>query len=341
MSYELSDLPVSVRDELLKSYVVADSEVYRSERDVATGNSEPDLFALAMGADNSSVNTDYLVKPVFWATDNYSDRGDGYGFLDPITDVSVIVPRVEKSKAEQKRRVKEKAEVFTPSWVCNVQNNMYDDVLLGVGSFNMQTEEDRAWEPSDKIPFNDETTWLKYVLSLRIEMTCGEAPYLVSRYDAATGDIIPVRDENGKFRRIGVLDRKLRAIAENVDASEWFDYALLALASTFGFEWQGDNLLLARLNLLNTMNDYSLDITGEALSEDDLLLIASTISWNIWQMDGLKMVQPISCSDKCQACKKRLRVGHDGVLPMIRQLHSADKPFILHTFEDLYLQKSK
>ncbi len=34
-----------------------------------------------------------------------------------------IIPRFKKKKTEQKGRTKSKAEVFTPSWVCNCQNN--------------------------------------------------------------------------------------------------------------------------------------------------------------------------------------------------------------------------
>ena len=40
----------------------------------------------------------------------------------------------------------------------------------------------------------------------RMEITCGEAPYLVSRYDTTTGEPIPIG------RRIGLLDRKLCVI---------------------------------------------------------------------------------------------------------------------------------
>ena len=40
-------------------------------------------------------------------------------------------------------------------------------------------------------------------------MACGEAPYLCSRYDATTGDLIPV------LRRIGLLDRKLLLVNAN------------------------------------------------------------------------------------------------------------------------------
>jgi hypothetical protein len=39
-----------------------------------------------------------------------------------------------------------------------------------------------------------------------MEISCGEAPYLVSRYDTVSGNIISVDD------RIGLLDRKLRVV---------------------------------------------------------------------------------------------------------------------------------
>ncbi len=74
-------------------------------------------------------------KNIIWATDNYSDRGLGYQsgdeiMIDSIThrNGSVIKPRTTKSKKEQAIRVRDKAEVFTPSWVCNSQNNLVDSV---------------------------------------------------------------------------------------------------------------------------------------------------------------------------------------------------------------------
>lgn len=73
------------------------------------------------------------------------------------------------------------------------------------------------------------------------------SPFLTSRYDAATGEMIPVA------RRIGILDRKLRVVSENAATEdEWRKYATHAVQSTYGYEYQGDNLLLARVNLLLT-----------------------------------------------------------------------------------------
>ena len=70
---------------------------------------------------------------IFWATDNYKDRGNDYQFssqikLEYITgkNGNIIMPRVKKDKILQQLRVKGMAEVFTPSWVCNDQNNAVD-----------------------------------------------------------------------------------------------------------------------------------------------------------------------------------------------------------------------
>ena len=97
--------------------------------------------------------------------------------------------------------------------------------------------------------------WVQYVQSRRLEVTCGEAPFLASRYDAATGEMIPVT------RRIGILDRKLRVVSENAATEdEWRKYATHAVQSTYGYEYQGDNLLLARVNLLLTYAEHLLSL---------------------------------------------------------------------------------
>ena len=197
-------------------------------------------------------------KNIIWATDNYKSRGNGYYEFDNMTlkaitgrNGLVIKPRVEKSQKEQSKRIKDKAEVFTPSWVCNAQNNLVDNAWFGRENvFN--TEKDKTWCVNhDKITFPEDKTWQDYVLSNRMEISCGEAPYLCSRYDTVTGKWIEVND------RIGILDRKLRVINENTEHEEdWFEWTIKAYKATFGFEWQGDSLLIARENLLFTFIDY-------------------------------------------------------------------------------------
>ncbi|MBQ3837844.1 MAG: restriction endonuclease subunit M, partial [Treponema sp.] len=140
-------------------------------------------------------------KNIIWATDNYSKYGELYTLekeikIELITSRhgGVIKPRVGKSKEERLQRVRQKAEVFTPSWVCNLQNNLVDEVWFDHKVvFNIEKE--RSWEATkEKIQFSDEKgkTWQDYVNSNRLEITCGEAPYLVSRYDTVTGEYIEV-----------------------------------------------------------------------------------------------------------------------------------------------------
>jgi len=73
-------------------------------------------------------------KNIFWATDDYASLGEAYSYHAPITipcitgdNGFIIQPRVLKTREEQANRTKDKAEVFTPSWVCNTQNNLIDE----------------------------------------------------------------------------------------------------------------------------------------------------------------------------------------------------------------------
>ena len=67
-------------------------------------------------------------KNIFWATHDYEALGSEYDYHSEILPElitgehgMVIRPRVLKSKENQTDRAKDMAEVFTPSWVCNVQ----------------------------------------------------------------------------------------------------------------------------------------------------------------------------------------------------------------------------
>lgn len=236
---------------------------------------------------------------IIWATDNYASLGEGYTSREQITiesitgeNSTIIRPRAKRTKDEQISRVRNKAEVFTPSWICNKQNNLVDTAWFGFNDvFNI--ESDNGWETLDRpIPFPSKNgkTWKDYVKDVRLEITCGEAPYLVSRYDTTSGKIIALNE------RIGLLDRKLRVISENTKTEkEWYQWAVIAFQSIYGYEWQGDNLLLARENLLYTFVDYYQSQFNNKPSQGYIRDIVEIISWNIWQMDGLKGVIPNSC----------------------------------------------
>ena len=227
---------------------------------------EDDLSAISPEVLTTLLRDHTTGKNIFWATHDYEALGSRYDYHSEILPElitgeqgMVIRPRVLKSKENQTDRSKDMAEVFTPSWICNAQNSLVDDAL----------PKDMAWQD--------------YVRLTCMEITCGEAPYLVSRYDAVTGESIPLE------KRIGLLDRKLRLINDKTETKEeWLDWALIAYQNTYGYEWQGDNLLLARETLLYTFIDYYQAQFNEDPSEANILRIAEIISWNLWQMDGLK-----------------------------------------------------
>lgn len=226
---------------------------------------------------------------IIWATNSYADRGEGFQETDQITpdlllsdDGTLIQPRVYKALTDQQARTKSHAEVFTPSWTVNLMNNYCDEEWFGRPDvFN--TQEDNQWETvKEPLAFPEGKKWQDYIDSTRLEITCGEAPYIVSRYDAATGEIIPVPD------RIGLLDRKLRVVSENTsDSKEWYKWAVKALQSCYGYEFQGDSLLLGRINVLMTIEEHFDKQFNRHLTNNRVKELAEIISWNFWQMDGL------------------------------------------------------
>ena len=273
-------------------------------------------------------------KNIKWCTDNYKRAGiRSDDHMDKSYLIyrkeSLIKPRILKSQTEQKKRSKDMAEVFTPSWICNKQNNLIDNEWFGYeGVFNK--EEGNTWITTTKVIFNDEKTWQDYVDLERLEITCGEAPYLTSRYDTTNGKYIEPKD------RIGLLDRKLRVISENVDDKEgWIKWSITAYQRIYGFEYQGDNLLIARENLLMTFIEFYKNKFNEEPNIDTLKEIATIISWNIWQMDGLKYVIPNSCHfeemvqmslfeefqeepEFCEGCKTGNNQRHNGIYCKIK-----------------------
>lgn len=245
-------------------------------------------------------------KNIIFATNDYKQLDDKYTADSEITienlyynNERIIIPRLQKSKHDQKQRTKKKAEVFTPSWVCNLQNNLIDQQWFKRDKvFNVAHQ--KYWNTIQQIiEFPKDKTWSQYVESRRLQITCGEAPYLVSRYDTVTGDYIDLKS------RIGLLDRKLRIINENVDDYiEWFKYTKKAYQNTYGFEIQGDNLLIARENLLHTFIDNMVYKFDRHPTDNELNQIIDIITWNIFQMDGLLFIIPYFDDNKEQVyCK--------------------------------------
>ena len=246
----------------------------------------------------------------------------------------IIRPRAVKSREEQTQRAKDKAEVFTPSWICNAQNNLIDEAWFGRRDhlFNAPDPDDpHGWiNNEEKISFPEGRTWKDYVADMRLEMTCGEAPYLVNRYDAVTGEY------NGNVRyRIGMLDRKLRIVSENVDdVEQWKLWGKIALRCTYGFEWQGDNLLLAREALFYTFAEHFIDKFGEQTFKRAkgamMKGVAYIISYNIWQMDGLTFGLP-GHADELNAYQEKVDTYH-AKLAQCKELKQKMEDSLKNTF---------
>ena len=194
-------------------------------------------------------------KNIIWATSELPDKP-----ID-LADVyeNKIQPRYEKDRQQQKRRTRERAEIFTPPEVCKIQNDF----------------------------ICDERDWQTFIDAKFLEITCGEAPYLVNRYNAVTGAAIEIPE------RVGLLDRKLRIVnAETKTLPDWIDFATRAVKSVYGYELQGDNLFLARRNVFDTVVEYFTAKFTCKPPEDFLPHVAEIISWNLWQMDGREFTVP-------------------------------------------------
>lgn len=170
-----------------------------------------------------------------------------------------IRPRNKKTRTDKSNRAKNKAEVFTPSYICKIQNDSVDEFTLKEHCF-----------------------WQDFVLLKMLEITCGEAPYLTNRYDVIKGKYID--PEN----RAGLLDRKLKIISANTqDEKDWILWAKKAVQSVYGYDIQGDNVYLARRNIIFTVSEYFYSKYKKALEQNTLKELAEIVSWNVWQMDGL------------------------------------------------------
>ena len=258
---------------------------------------------------------------IVWASGEHESLGDGYGPDDQVTaeriggaHSDVVRPRIAKAREHQSLRTRAHAEVFTPSWLVNRMNNDLDEVWFRTpGTFNEQ--DGTTWRTNEQpaaFPKRKGHGWHAYVTSPRLEITCGEAPFVCSRYDTVTGDELPVAD------RIGFLDRKLRVVGEKTRTRhEWVRWALESLQATYGFEYQGDNLLIARINVFETFAEHLRERWGSDMSPDEMDQVATVVSWNFWQMDGLTCAVPTSRQD---AVVKSTLPGSEAAAPEAAQL---------------------
>jgi hypothetical protein len=286
---------------------------------------------IEISSKNIDIREDYLLKKdyllqillqdkttgsnILWATDSYDSNGHLFAPAANITTElitgslgSIIQPRALKSKTEQLYRTRDKAEVFTPLSIVKQMNNAFDT----------------------KRP--TKSNWQEYVGMIKLEITCGEAPFIVSRYDPVSDkqELLPLN------KRVGFLDKKLSVVSKYCNSQhEWLKWVKIAFQSSYGYEWQGDSLLIARENLLYTFIDYYQAKFKEPPSSELQKEMAEIIVWNIFQMDGLKYVIPISCKSEkvlikgeetlfgkeedrieekpCAGCENKTAKNHNGV----------------------------
>lgn len=209
-------------------------------------------------------------RHIMWATDAYGELGSRYERNEEILpelitglNASVIKTRARKELEQQSSRTRQRGEVFTPFFICQKMCDHAHEALRG------------------------KDDWKKYVDSRVLEITSGEAPFLASRYNVETGEIIPVPE------RIGLLDRKLRMVSENAQTEEeWLRWAFRAFHATYAYEFQGDNLLISRVNLLLTFEEHLWERWRRKPMPQEYLRLVNVIAWNLWQMDGLKYAAP-------------------------------------------------
>lgn len=231
-------------------------------------NIQDDILKLNNMGLLESLLTDKTTKSnIMWATDACEDMGEEYYKSEGITistitgaNSDIVKTRARKEMEHRQNRTKTHGEVFTPLCICNMMNNHADQALGEKGN----------------------THWKKYIDRKILETACGEAPFLTTRYDMETGEMIKPED------RKGLLDRKLKIVNENTDnKQEWEFWVKRSFQSIYGYEYQGDNLLIARVNLLMAYEEYYTEKWKEKPALRDYQKIATIIAWNLWQMDGL------------------------------------------------------
>ncbi len=232
-------------------------------------------------------------RHILWATDAYETEGEAYGRGREIelAEISLVKTRARKAVEQQSSRTRRHGEVFTPRWVCDLMNDALDRDWFGV-----EKMEPDVWEDLDALFLQKKghktPRWQRYVDSRRLEITCGEAPYLAERYDVSTGEEIEVSS------RRGLLDRKLLAISHFTETREdWQHWALRAMEATYGYEFQGDNLLIARVNIMKTVMEHYFSKWEEAAPASFLRKLTNKVAWNLWQMDGLSGRIPYCAED--------------------------------------------
>lgn len=68
---------------------------------------------------------------------------------------------------------------------------------------------------------------------------------------------------------------------ENTDTEEdWLKWVMRSYQSVYGYEFQGDNLIIARINILVTFVDYMQARWNRVPTDTELKKITNIIVWN-------------------------------------------------------------
>lgn len=122
-----------------------------------------------------------------------------------------------------------------------------------------------------------------------LEITAGEAPHMATRYDVETGEIVPLT------KRVGFVDRKLKRInAEVDDKAEWQRLVLKRINQVMVLSGVVTHFYLLG-KIFFTHTEIIIFKNG---SKNQLMAclvnIAKIISYNLFQMDGLKYIIPLT-----------------------------------------------
>lgn len=187
---------------------------------------------------------------IVFGTDIYSSFGEHFGQADTLN--ASVLAEINLQPGINRRYLMD----FVSSEQCKAANDAYDDA-------------------SD---ISGESGWYEYIETITVEKDCGEAPYTISRYDASTGEIIPID------KRFGVLDRKMMRINNKAASIEgWQELTETAFKSTYGCEQRGDLLVIARINMLMSYVDYYMEKWKCEPELFRLRSIANILCWNFWQ----------------------------------------------------------
>ena len=172
-------------------------------------------------------------------------------------DEENVSPHYLRTQSDRKQRAQKQAEVVTPLKLVKM---MVDNLV----------------KESPEIV----NSWQALAKSTVLEPACGETPFITTRYDIETGDIIPLN------KRVGFLDRKFAEIDKAVNnEKDWLKWAFEAVNSVWGFDADGGSVLIARTNIVNTFADHLQEKWNRTPTRKELKWLATITQHNYFQDD--------------------------------------------------------